>query len=124
MAQLILWRRELWLSFWRRRLVVTPVVITVLAVLLNWVLVVSVMPTLGETITLRYSIYFGSNWLVDKIYLLVVPTLALFFAVFNFWLAYKLSRGSIILRVMALWGNVFVTFAAFWLSILLVWYNA
>ncbi|MEK7496279.1 MAG: hypothetical protein AAB657_00045 [Patescibacteria group bacterium] len=123
MIKLPLWRKELWSSFWRHPLLVMPVAIILVVVFANWLVVLTFWSGLTEIITLRYSIYFGGSWLDKKEYLLLLPSTSLIFNLFNFWLAYKVSRGSLILKTVTLWGGVVVSSAILWLSLLLIWYN-
>ena len=84
-----------------------PVAIILVVVFANWLVVLTFWSGLTEIITLRYSIYFGGSWLDKKEYLLLLPSTSLIFNLFNFWLAYKVSRGSLILKTVTFvgWGS-------------------
>ncbi|MBI5465885.1 MAG: hypothetical protein HY974_01195 [Candidatus Kerfeldbacteria bacterium] len=119
-----LWQRESWRAFLRRRGIIIPALLALGLVLLNWLLIFLAPPSPVQSFTLRYSIYFGPNWVVAPSSLVVLPVLSSLLVGLDLFLAYVVGRGTVILAHVWLWTGVAVALGLLWLSWLLVGFNS
>lgn len=74
--------------------------------------------------TLRYSIYFGPNWVVSPAWLIALPAVASLLVIIDLFLAYIVGRGTVILAHLWLWTAVVMAAGFMWLEWLLVGFNS
>lgn len=113
----LFWQRETWRAWWRQPGTLMPAIIAVVFVLITWF--IASKPVSSDTVILRYSIYFGTNWLAPSAWKFLLPALNTIIVVSDLMLAYVVTRSSLALRYLWLWSAVFMAIGFCWLSWLL-----
>lgn len=119
-----LWQRESWRAFWRQRTVAIPLALAVALVLATWTVVLTAPIPFASSLRLRYSIYFGANWLADPVAFWLVPGAATLCLIIDIGFAYTLARRTLALRYLWLWSGAAVGAGWFWLALLLRRFNS
>jgi len=122
--RLISWQRELWRAFWRQYSVVIPLALTVVALVAIWFLAINFVNSSADLVTLRYSLYIGSNWLASPREFLFLPLAATLCIAIDLVLSYLVGRRTIIIRYLFLWASVGTAVGFLWLVMLLISFNS
>ena len=120
----ISWHRELWRSFWRQYSVIIPLVLTMIALVAIWFLAINFINSSADLVTLRYSLYIGSNWLASPKEFLYLPLVATFCVIADLVLSYLIGRRTIVIRYLFLWTSVGMAIGFLWLIMLLISFNS
>jgi len=119
-----LWKHESWWGFLRRRSIIIPSALAVILVGLIWLLAFLAPVSPAQSFTLRYSIYFGPNWIVSPAWLIALPAIASIIVTIDLFLAYIVGRGTVIMAHIWVWTAVAVAAGFMWLEWLLVGFNS
>ncbi len=113
-----------WRVYWRSPKVLLPLCLSLFINLLVWLLPYWQLSFDNDFLTIRYSIYVGSNWLAPQYFIFLPALVYLLFIIFNIFISYLVGKASLILRSLLLWQTVIIGLAFCWLELLLIVFNS
>ncbi|MFH1112124.1 MAG: hypothetical protein V1712_03610 [Patescibacteria group bacterium] len=112
-----------WRSFWRSPHVLMPLGLSLFINLITWLLPYWQLGSDNNFLTIRYSIYVGTNWLGAEYFIYLPALVCLLFIVLNIFVSYIVGRLNVFLRSIFLWQTVVICLAFGWLELLLIVFN-
>ncbi|MFA4936714.1 MAG: hypothetical protein WC575_00255 [Patescibacteria group bacterium] len=113
-----------WRAYWRSPKVLVPLCLSLFIDVLVWLLPYWQLSFDSDFLTIRYSIYVGTNWLAAKYFIFLPAVICLIFIIVNTFISYTVGKISLILRSIILWQTVIICLAFCWLEILLIVFNS